>query len=338
MSIARNGRWWDELKNVSNSFFHQCEHKEPSLSFAQLQEFLLKPDVIRTYRSFLNTITNTKLSSRDLLSSYAFAYFDVESSLQDISRELLQALVYGNDISRVELLLNKYECLYIAWHEEDKISMLETLSRMYWEYEINFMLYKERLSEEEAEFYLDEKKKRQEECLSMMEGIDNLAYFYQYTPIFMDSQGSNLLLQILRKAFWSRLKNDLQQIPPKLEGLYSLFEEIDSHLQEICQRHARPTFIENYREIFNIEFFRQREASGLMTIDFWMPRCNHLYLLLTSLDSIARDTNHADAMQKLRENQTLEGILIFLEHFMTRLLEVLELYRHVFSQETKNTT
>jgi len=151
----------------------------------------------------------------------------------------------------------------------------------------------------------------------------------------MDSQGSNLLLQILRKAFWNRLKEDLQQTPPKLEGLYNIFEEIDRHLQEICQNHSRPIFIENYREIFDIEFFRQREASGLMSLDFWMPRCNHLYLLLVSLDSMARDASHADAMQKLRDNQTLDGILIFLEHFMTRLLEVVKLYHHVFHSDTE---
>lgn len=347
-----------KVQEVSKSFFHACEENErvhvrvqlhesnentPSSShpietfgFDQLQVFLRRVDVIDAFGTFLQymkelppplTLTIT-LSPKDVLVMYAFAYFDIEPSLKDISKQLLYAIM--DKVTQYEVIqtrIYQYEVLYLAWQGEDRQAVLEKLSHMYWEYEINYQLYKDHLSPEESAYYQTEKQQRQEECMRMMKRIDNLEYFHQYTPVFLDSQVSSVLLQVLRTAFWSRIREALLQTPPDLEGLYALFEEIHTHLHIVA--HRLPGHISTYEDLFDIEFFRIRE-SGMMTIDFWKPRCDCLYELLVAIDSEARQDFHRQAMEKLEQNLTIPGFIEFLEYFMTRLVEIVELYRYVF--------
>lgn len=329
------------IQRVSLDIYNRCIQKEAT--FEDLQRFLLNPESRDVYQRYFED------DHRIALTAFALAFFEIEPSLAQISGEFLECLMtyeYTNvDMARERLdcTWEQYRVLFIAWKGQDRQEMLATLSQMYWEYEINYRIYKDRLSVEEQRYYLEEKEKRQAECLAMMRRMDNLAYFHQFTPVFVDSHTSELLIQVLRRAFWDRILANVMMNPPQLDDLYALFREIREHLQTLIgARH--PGWLEDYDDYFDIDFLKQRtETSSILTLEFWKPRCEKLAELLIALDSSARQPQHEamiarfhtdiipDAVSTDDATHSILPFMHFIEYFMTRLLEIVHIHQAVFS-------
>jgi hypothetical protein len=315
------------IQRISDAFYHRCIHREAT--FDQLQTFILSTDVRTVYEQCFGH------DHRIALTAFALAFFEIEPTLTGVASEFLDGLMTSETAPHTLTAIWTHYChVFRAWKDTDCPEMLHTLCQMYWEYEINYQIYKDRLTPDEQTYYAEEKQKRQSECLSMMERMDNLATFRQFTPVFVDSQTSTLLIQTLRRAFWDRIRDQLSALPPQWESLFALFREIRGHLSDLVLRH-RPGWLNEYDDLFDIDFFRQRIASESLSAEFWMPRCLKLSEWLIALDSAAREPQHIAQRDALVHPRvpTLTTFIDFLESFMTRLLEIVHLHQSVFSDE-----
>lgn len=308
------------------------------------KRFLLSISMQKTYAELFHYYQGShNIKVRDLLIAYAFIYYDMDDDIAicEAAKELIECIhkepLTDTYRSKLYQKLHKFERIYIPWKLDDRSKMLEKLSHMYWEYEVNYKLYEARLNAEEKQYFLDEKKTKQEECLKIMKRIDNLSYFNQYQPVYVDSETSTLLMDILRKAFWDRIKQSILQEQPDYEPLYSIFNEIRTHLEVIHQR--RPQLLAHYDEMIDIEFFKQRQIYEDLSIQFWFGRLSFLIDILVETDSPDKESNHKDYLQQLSNEilsaqnklQQFEYCINGLAYMMTRLLEIRQMYEHVFS-------
>ena len=300
------------------------------------KRFLLSISVQKLYTQLFEYFKGVQnIKTRDLLVVYAFSYYELADELKDISKQLIHVLHVDplEDTYRSKLYqaLHKFERLYVPWKMDDRSLMLEKLSHMYWEYEVNYRLYETRLTQAEKEYFLNEKKNKQSECIHLMKKIDDLNYFQQYQPIYVDSQVSELLIQTLRTAFWDQLKSHLQETPPNYNPLFSILLEIRGHLEIMTQRH--PDILNEFDEYMDIEFMKQRLKQGSFTFDFWIPRIDFLFRLLIHLDSLEKEPKHKNYLKTFHKEPTINSCIECLAYFTNRLLEIKEMYQHVFSSQ-----
>jgi hypothetical protein len=307
---------------------------EPDWNHFQ-KEYLLSVPTQSHYQQLMKHFERSQLKARDLLIGYSFLYFDMDETTTEVFRAAKEwvRILHTDDLDdelRLKLLqaFAQYEQVYLEWKLEDRRKMLEKMTQMYWEYEINYRLYETQLLPEEKEYYLSEKQSRQAECLSMMKKIDNLEYFHKYQPVYVDSEFSEVLMDTLRKAFWDRLKEALFKEPPDFEPLYAIFKEIREHLVHITSH--RPEFLVNYDDMIDIEYFNQRQQYEQLGVEFWLSRLEFIFELLIRLDSAEREKSHKEAFQKIKAIASFESCIEGLAYLMNRLLEIGKLYDSVF--------
>lgn len=327
--------------------YEQLESNE-RLSWEDFQKrFLLSISIQKLYSqlfSYFQGLQNIK--TRDLLIAYAFVYYEMDEAstsenVRRVSRELIHCIhkdsLDQNYRSKLYHTLHCFEREYVPWRMDDRMKILEKLSHMYWEYEVNWRLYETRLTPEEKAIFLSQKNEKQQECIHMMKRIDNLNFFQQYQPVYVDSQTSDVLINVLRTAFWDRVKEALFQTPPDYEPLNSIFIEMRTHIHHITQ--ARPQLITEFDDMMDMDFIRMRQENQSTDITFWKTRLDYLMDILIRLDSIERQSQHQAYLKEAYErmqNCTIvkdfyEICLEVLAHIMTRLLEIREMYDHVFS-------
>jgi T-complex protein 11 len=346
------------IQEVSRDFYHAC--RENRATFEDLQRFLLRPEVRLAFERYFGS------DHRVALSAFALAFFEIEPTLTGVAGTFLGALMESSEatgatsapsvpmegplrrsatpllLETVEIRWAQYRLLFQAWKEADAVVLSQTLSQMYWEYELNYRIYENHLTPDEREYYTEEKQRRQEECLGILKTIGGgMEYFQTFTPVFVDTETSTLLMQVLRRAFWDRMTADLTSEPPVFKGLFVLLREIREHLETIIGR-SRPEWIIDYDEYFDTEFLQQRAAhpASLLTLDFWMPRCEKLAELLIALDSAVRQPHHESMLRDFKnavaaggdagKESSIRPFMGFLEYFMTRLLELVQTHQAVF--------
>ena len=327
--------------------YEQLESNE-RLSWEDFQKrFLLSISIQKLYNEFFSYFQGLRnIKTRDILIAYAFVYYEMDEAstsenVRRVSRDLIHCIhkdiLDQNYRSKLYHSLHSFEREYIPWRMDDRMKILEKLSHMYWEYEVNWRLYETRLTPEEKAIFLSQKNEKQRECIDMMQKIDNLNFFQQYQPVYVDSQTSDVLINILRKAFWDRLKESIFQTPPDYEPLNSIFIEMRTHIHHIT--HARPDLINEFDEIMDMDFIRMRQENNSTDIEFWKGRLDYLMNILIRLDSIERQSQHQsylaetyNRMQNCTVTKDFYEICIeVLAYIMTRLLEIREMYDHVFS-------
>ena len=326
--------------------YEQLESNQ-RLSWEEFQKrFLLSISIQKLYTqlfSYFQGLQNIK--TRDLLIAYAFVYYEMDDTstsenVHRVSQDLIHCIhrdILNQDYrSKLYHTLHRFEREYVPWRMDDRSKMLEKLSHMYWEYEVNWRLYETRLTPEEKAIFLSQKNEKQQECIHMMQKIDNLNFFQQYQPVYVDSQTSNVLINILRKAFWDRLKESLFQTPPDYEPLNSIFIEMRNHIHHITR--SRPDLIAEFDEIIDMDFIRMRQDNNTTDVEFWKGRLDYLMNILIRLDSIERQPQHQaylrEAYNRMQNCTIMKEIyelcIEVLAHIMTRLLEIREMYDHVF--------
>lgn len=308
-------------------------------------QFMLSIHVQKLYSELYHFFQGLTIHTRDLLVAYMLIYYEIEEtnhSIKEICKKFVDC-IHNDPLNRtfqskLYHILLQYQRIYIPWKLEDREKTLETLTHMYWEYEINWKLYQEQLSEDERTLLQREKKERQEECIHAMKRIDNLTYFHQFQPVYIDSKTSHLLQEVLRKAFWDRIKEGLLANPPEFAPLFSIFQEIQEHLSIITR--FRPHIIEHFKDVFDIEFMQQQQQYGEIPIQFWIQRIHYLFDILIPFDSMEKEASHREHQTRFTEELSTMSVTVekvslcidILAYITTRILEIRQLYEHVYRE------
>lgn len=277
----------------------------PNLSWEDFQRsVLMSQDCILYYRN-LARAHNLTITGRDLLSAYAFLYYNAcgdNSALIQASREWINLLDQPTTQSLQEAL-RTYEVVYIQWKSQDREETLQYLATMYWEYEVAYNLRRDTddLADPSVrEYYLAQKREKQAELMKTMEDIDGGEFFRQFTPISVAADFSEQVATALERAFWNRIRDDLQATPPSLDSLLPVIDEMrdifmvlwtHSQVSRLPHAQSRQEWI---MDLLDIEFIKQRGIDAITTGDlsFWRLRCEAMLDALCEVDSPAAEEEH----------------------------------------------
>ena len=279
----------------------------PNLSWEDFQRsVLMSQDCILYYRN-LARAHNLNITGRDLLSAYAFLYYNAcgdNSALIQASREWINLLDdQPSEHQSLQEALRTYEVVYIEWKRQDREETLHHLATMYWEYEVAYNLRRDSADLADPsvrEYYLAQKREKQQELIKTMEDIDGGEFFRQFTPISVAADFADHVAATLELAFWNRIRDDLQATPPSLNSLLSVIDEMrdifmvlwtHSQVSRLPHAQSRQEWI---MDLLDIEFIKQRGAAAITTGDlsFWRLRCEAMLDALCEVDSPAAEEEH----------------------------------------------
>jgi hypothetical protein len=168
-----------------------------------------------------------------------------------------------------------------------------------------------------------------------MKKIDNLNHFSKFQPVFMDTKMSEILIDVLRKAFWDKIIENLVSNPPSYESLIVVFDELMEHIKIV--HHKRPEIIEKFNDIIDTEYFRETQNKKSFNVNFWKPRIYQLSELLIESDSSSIKEYHYEFFRSLEDTfmkatNNKEHIELFVNgiaYICTRFMEIRDLYEKI---------
>ena len=221
--------------------------------------------------SILGIKTNTE-TTKQFIMSYVIKKFP-QNVLKQKENKLQKALyshcvvlhkyIY-NDIlvpntQTLKHLINVYFVLFVYWAKRDKYKLLATVYNMYYEKMDKF------------EFGNDEKisitlfYELQMETLNYIQSIsakDGLRGLSGYIPVYEKVRAENFkkVRNVMEKAFWDILKDDLDSSPPKFDRVVIILEDIKTQLLKLVENSKKE--VEQINDILDIEYIDNRITNG----------------------------------------------------------------------------
>ncbi len=252
------------------------------------KEFFLSKEIIQKHKDFLESIKNiinVKITEKDFMVIYLFAFFDVEkdTDLETISLSLIDNIYNFQEINSEFIgLFNRYQDIYINWKNIDKKETLKKLTELFWEFELIHQLHINNNNDEDVKNFIENKNNKQKSILDLMYSIDKLQYFNSYVPVVFDENIVNNIHKNLKTAFWNLIKEEL----PSINAIIKLIEEIRIILIELVSNN---NIIQNFDDIMDIQHIKTMNELGLTDVNYWFNKCSYLYSLLLELDSENND-------------------------------------------------
>lgn len=260
------------------------------------ERILLDSNIIRTYAQVLHQCQSGadikfQITSKDLLMTYLFAFYDFSDEMKPVSNEVITYLHNCNkndfQIKILAQKISKYQDLYIEWKKKDVMIVLQEMTQLFWEFELICELNKSTFTVEEMEHYISDKKCKQEILLNRMKEIDNLQYFYSYQPVVMSDDIVFIVHETLKRAYWDKIKSGL----PNIDGILEVLTDIRNKIMYLQPRNGS-SMITHFDEVLDIDYIKQLHELGATTVDYWVQKCHHLKQFLEDLDSPVRVAQH----------------------------------------------
>lgn len=313
------------------------------------QTILLRRSIIQTVQLLLERLQSCKLSARDILAAYMFVFYESDFLTDISSSELEQGLsacalqvvnhVHDGDLedpgftNRILLYIKAYEIAYLNWKPINKAAVLEEMCRLYWEYELVFHLNRPNMTTDELQVYSTQKDSRQHLLLKAMKNIDGLRAFSSFAPpVVFESATVDQIKRTLARAFWDMVRDDIDQDPPAMDRVFSVFKDIREKLVCIL-RSDDNEIVADYDDLLDPGFVAQVYAGTSDHVQFWMQRCDLLIRILVQLDSIVMQGVHEEWWRNVREraiashafSDVIDACVSCLAYFMSHIEDLLEL-------------
>jgi len=316
------------------------------------REKLMNRDVIQLFRNLLQELAVKcdgvafRMNARDLLVAYLFAYYDFDDTMKNVALELINFLHDGDMdavsprplargspqpfVTRLGVLIKAYEVAYLTWKPIDKAELMEEMCRLYWEYELVFRLNEANMTSEEVSGFRAQKESRQQSLINAMQSIDDLKAFSSFAPpVVFESSTVEQIKRTLALAFWNLVREDIQQQPPIMDRIFSVFGDIRQHLVYICSENSR--IIEEFDDIMDPQFVAQIYQDR--SAEFWTSRCSFLIRTLGALDSQHMEAVHTDWWKAVRDSAaddhagTINACIHCLSYFMDHIEKLHEIVK-----------
>ena len=261
------------FKNIYN----YVEKVEVS-NFEECQNILKDSNFVNEVDKFLEYISFNNYSSKVLLTSFLIKnhhskIFDnddnSEGQLIDISNEMiikfkLVLTNFENNISEFKSIFIKYNSIFLKWKEKDEKNLINELTKIFWELELNLFNLKDKTENVEG---AEENKKNIElirfqqnkilERVKMIGGEKGLEHFGNYVPVFLNEDYlNNLFKQITdnyHKAYWDILREEIEN--NNFDGVLKILKEIKLLLKNLLPNKIK--FHNELDEYLDIDFLSQ---------------------------------------------------------------------------------
>ena len=157
--------------------------------------------------------------------------FDLSQEIVSIYQQLSQKSKLNlSDLKIFGRLLNNYHKTFNLWKRKDYQNLVKTLIISYYDIQniIDLLLLNERQPNEEEIEYISLCQQNQQDLKKKIISLNGLEAFNNYKPqnIQIERQLRDQITQVMYRAFWDKLTEELNSVPPKYEQLMITVQEI----------------------------------------------------------------------------------------------------------------
>lgn len=281
-------------------------------SWEEFQVYIQDPEIIHQHEELLATlgIPPARLTARELLTCHGMPYLD------NIPHVLAEAAVaVAKELTGMSgccpTTIQEFATQYRRWKDRDAQEVLETLCRMYWEYELILALTHDMQPED-----VSHAREQQAECLRLMDGMDRQAYFRAYNPLVVSPDTRDAVYSTLKRAFWDHVQE--AAAGGDIGPLMTAFRDMKDMLTRIVRGRRGEEILAEVEDVFDEAFITERHAQQPeMDPVFWIQRCQCLRAILLQLDAPVHD-----AVTQAAPLESLQDCWAFLAYVMDRLHEL----------------
>lgn len=259
------------IKELRKLNLHKCETK----TYEEFQNYIFENGnkIIPLFDKIIKILHINTLKPKQLISSFIIKNFSTEI-FTNLKKDKLQNALYSHtvilhkylyndilipNIQTLEYLLTVYYILFIYWLKSDKSELLITVYNMYYERIDKFELSSNDNISEEM-FY--EVQIESLNYILQISGENGLIGLSKYEPTYKKLRAEKFkkVRNIMEKAFWDKLRSDLDEEPPKFEMVVIVLTDIKSQLISLVKKNKKET--EQLNDILDIEFIQKRIMNG----------------------------------------------------------------------------
>jgi len=306
-----------------NLFEKSKEH-----NFKNFTKYINNKEVLNKTELLLKTINKEKYT-REFLSLYLFLNksniilnklknYDI-SNLIDRSQKLIKCL--KKDYNKTEFKNNfqNYLIELNLWKKYDCEKLVNSYIDSY--YALNIL---QKNSKVEHKNLLQPIKKKIKKCILSLDKINGQKKLNNY-KLVVDNNLKKILAMNIRKAFWNKLKLDLEKTPPKLDMIKDLLIDVNKAL--MCITFSKQLKKE-INDKFDVLYLTKLIKNNLFTFDAIIGTSLFLLNTIQRLTYKSRDKllkEHIDFVNNIYKNPQKFIISEYLPKMFKIILEEIEL-------------
>lgn len=219
--------------------------------FETFTKFIRRPIVLQTTTRFIKSLGETlKITAREMLTTYLFSYFpddtlsttmnSREKQIYDISQDIIE-LIQTDPLPSTPLAhkLDSYHIYFNIWKQEDKSSLLQSLSKIHTHLK-TLPTEGTRASDKEKVEQKIQQIKGFAHNIAGEQGVSHVEKASKYGMTDSLILASQIQTQ-MKKAFWDIFQEDLAKDPPNLNRFPDLVKDIRLAIERILPNKNKNT-------------------------------------------------------------------------------------------------
>jgi|APSaa5957512535_1039671.scaffolds.fasta_scaffold37503_2 hypothetical protein len=316
-------KWWNihTCKKMINSFNLDL----PNESFDEYTKTIQNPMVIKISNKFINLIGINGINPRVYLSSFLIYnwkneiigdtnnvtedndYIKLRKTINErltiASRKVVETYKSG-DIKLHCLYVSIFNRLFAEWKSYDINDLVADMCYNYTELTKceDFLLQEEAQDEPSNEIIKNYLKLQKENIKKHLESIIGPRSTHEELNRFKAPKLSvsySQLRDIMKKAFWDKLEEDLKKQPPELRNVLSLLDEIKMKLKMLVPR--RKDISDDIESSIDIDHIKNMFEHGAFDHDELLMIINYIGNLIKSFGSPSDDNDTDEWLELMVE-------------------------------------
>lgn len=319
-------KWWNirTCKKMINSFNLDL----PNDSFEKYTKILQNPIVIKISNKFINLIGINGINPRVYLSSFLIynwkneivgdtsnitednEYIKLRKTINErlviASRKVVESYKNG-DIKLHRLYISIFNQLFEEWKLYDINDLVADMCYNYTELTKceDFLLQEEAKDEPSNAIIRDYLKLQKENIKRHLESVIGPRKTHEELNKFKAPRLSvsySQLREIMKKAFWDKLEEDLKKQPPELRNVLSLLNEIKMKLKMLVPK--RKDIADDIDNTIDVEHIKNMFEHGAFDHDELVMIINYIGNLIKSFGSPSEDNDTDEWLELMVERCT----------------------------------
>lgn len=241
----------------------------------EFQKYILENEdkILYVCERILKILHIENLSPKQFIMTFVFKRFP-EEIFPNKKKNKLQKALYSHTLimyrylyndklvpntQTLEYLINVYYILFIYWLKNDKHELLTSVYTIYYEKNDKFEFNNDNIISTEMFYEIQKETLNYIQSISPKNGLIGLS---KYASVYANLRNENFkkVRNIMEKAFWDILKDDLDSSPPKFDRVVILLEDIKTQLLKLVEKSKKE--VEQINDILDIQYIGNRITNG----------------------------------------------------------------------------
>lgn len=307
-------------------------------SFDHIMNLISDKDILNNTKLLLRKLLyNQQVDERKFLASFMITTnhsvvvtkdTSTEQKLINISKDLIKLMNVIIDSKNIlemcinikvfNKIYNKYIDTFDLWKEEDKISMVNNLSLIYFDLEADKQKRYENIDDETNKVFIDNITNEQQKLLEKIEligGKEALEYLNSLKKEIDDYKKNveelyNSIDYNMHEAYWNSIKTQLSKEPPNFGIIINLLSELKEMILN-----CNPKLKKELEENIDVEFIQEMLSRGVIDDKYIRNMSNYIIKIVRDLQSEEYDKELDEWAKNM--NETFDKGVKYSEYFPT---------------------